>query len=199
MPRGMPEWVERVTVPTPGGSRSEVTFPLCNDEPSLVYFANLAAIVLHVWTSRVPTLDEPEFVLFDLDPGEKCTLQTLATVTLAIRDLLAEIGLKPLVKTTGGYGLARRRSARRGLLVRDGQGLCRNRRPSRGRRTRRARNAAAHHRQAPANSGLHRLRPGRSRQDHRRALLGARPRRRAGLDPAALGRGRGLCAPALEP
>ena len=83
MPRGMPEWVERVTVPTPGGSRSEVTFPLCNDEPSLVYFANLAAIVLHVWTSRIPTLDEPEFVLFDLDPGEKCTLRTLATVTLS--------------------------------------------------------------------------------------------------------------------
>jgi bifunctional non-homologous end joining protein LigD len=105
MPKGMPEWIERVTVPTPGGSRSEVTFPLCNDEPSLVYFANLAAIVLHVWTSHVPVLDEPELLLFDLDPQEKCTLKTLATVTLTIRDLLAEIGLKPLVKTTGGFGL----------------------------------------------------------------------------------------------
>jgi bifunctional non-homologous end joining protein LigD len=105
MPKGMPEWIERVTVPTPGGSRGEVTFPLCNDEPSLVYFANLAAIVLHVWTSHVPGLDEPELLLFDLDPGEKCTLKTLGTVTLRIRDLLAEIGLTPLVKTTGGFGL----------------------------------------------------------------------------------------------
>ena len=105
MPRGMPEWVGRATIPTPGGSRSELTFPLCNDEASLIYFANLAAIVLHVWTSRIPTLDEPDFVLFDLDPGEKCTLKTLSTVTLAIRDLLADVGLKPLVKTTGGYGL----------------------------------------------------------------------------------------------
>jgi bifunctional non-homologous end joining protein LigD len=105
MPKGMPEWIERVTVPTPGGSRSEVTFPLCNDEPSLVYFANLAAIVLHVWTSHVPALDEPELLLFDLDPGEKCTLRTLASVSLTIRDLLVGIGLKPLVKTTGGFGL----------------------------------------------------------------------------------------------
>lgn len=105
MPRGMPEWVGRVTVPTPGGRRSEVTFPLCNDAASLVYFANLAAIVLHVWTSAVPALDEPEFVLFDLDPGERCTLRTLASVTLAVRDLLEEIGLKALVKTTGGFGL----------------------------------------------------------------------------------------------
>ncbi len=105
VPRGMPDWIARVTVPTPGGSRSEVTFPVCNDAPSLVYMANLAAIVLHIWTSRVGALEEPDFVIFDLDPGEQCTLRTLATVTLAIRDLLAEIGLKGLVKTTGGYGL----------------------------------------------------------------------------------------------
>jgi bifunctional non-homologous end joining protein LigD len=105
MPKGMPDWIERVTVPTPGGTRSEVTFPLCNDESSLVYFANLAAIVLHVWTSALPDLDDPEFVLFDLDPGEKCTLATLAKVTLTIRDLLHSVGLKSLVKTTGGYGL----------------------------------------------------------------------------------------------
>jgi bifunctional non-homologous end joining protein LigD len=105
MPRGTPDWIERVTVPTPGGTRSQVTFMLCNDAPSLVYVANLAAIVLHIWTSRVEALDEPDFVIFDLDPGEKCTLKTLATVALRFRTLLEEIGLSPLVKTTGGYGV----------------------------------------------------------------------------------------------
>jgi bifunctional non-homologous end joining protein LigD len=105
MPRGAPEWIDRVTVPTPGGTRSHVTFAVCNDAPSLVYFANLAAIVLHVWTSRVPALEEPDFVVFDLDPGEKCALKTLATVALTVRGLLEEIGLIPLVKTTGGYGV----------------------------------------------------------------------------------------------
>ncbi len=105
MPRGTPDWIDRVTVPTPGGSRSHVTFVVCNDTPSLIYLANLATIVLHIWTSRMPALEEPDFVVFDLDPGEKCTLRTLATVTLAVRDLLGEIGLKPLVKTTGGYGV----------------------------------------------------------------------------------------------
>jgi bifunctional non-homologous end joining protein LigD len=104
-PRGMPDWIDRVAVPTPGGRQRETTFPICNDEASLVYFANLAAIVLHVWTSHVPSLDEPDYVLFDLDPGERCTLRTLASVALAFRDLLKEIGLQPLVKTTGGYGV----------------------------------------------------------------------------------------------
>jgi len=105
IPRGTPDWAGRVTVLTPGGSRSQVTFVVCNDAPTLVYLANLATIVLHVWTSRMPALEEPDFVIFDLDPGEKCTLKTLASVALAIRELLGEIGLRPLVKTTGGYGV----------------------------------------------------------------------------------------------
>jgi bifunctional non-homologous end joining protein LigD len=105
MPRGTPDWIDRVTVPTPGGSRSHVTFLVCDDAPSLVYVANLATIVLHIWTSRVGALEEPDFVIFDLDPGEKCTLKTLTAVTLTVRGLLEAIGLKPLVKTTGGYGV----------------------------------------------------------------------------------------------
>lgn len=105
MPRGIPEWVERVTVPTTTGSRSEITFVLCNDAPTLVLLANLATIVLHVYTSRLPALEEPDFVILDLDPGEQCTLRTLASVTLGVRDLLTEIGLEALVKTTGGYGI----------------------------------------------------------------------------------------------
>jgi bifunctional non-homologous end joining protein LigD len=105
IPKGMPDWVDRVTIATPEGPRSKITYVVCNDAPSLVYLANLAAVVLHVWTSRVGALDEPDFVIFDLDPGEKCTLRTLATVALAVRDLLDEIGLRALVKTTGGSGL----------------------------------------------------------------------------------------------
>lgn len=105
MPKGMPDWVDRVTIRKEDGRREKIDYVVCNDAPSLVYLANLAAIILHIWTSRVETLDEPDFVLFDLDPGEQCTLKTLATVALAVRDLLAGIGLTTLVKTTGGYGV----------------------------------------------------------------------------------------------
>jgi bifunctional non-homologous end joining protein LigD len=106
IPKGMPDWIDRVTIPSSQGHRrSEITYVVCNHAPALVYLANLAAIVLHVWTSRVETLDEPDFVLFDLDPGEECSLRTLATVALAVRDLLGDAGLPSLVKTTGGYGM----------------------------------------------------------------------------------------------
>ncbi len=105
IPRGTPDWIETVAIPTPGGRRAETTFLVCNDAPALVFLANLAAVVLHIWTSKLPALEEPDFVIFDLDPGEKCTLRALATVTLHLRELLESIGLKPLVKTTGGFGL----------------------------------------------------------------------------------------------
>ncbi len=105
LPKGLPDWVARVTISSPDGQRAKTTYTICNDEPTLVYVANLASIVLHVWTSRVETIEEPDYVFFDLDPGEKCTMKTLAAVALEVRDLLASIGLASLVKTSGGMGL----------------------------------------------------------------------------------------------
>jgi bifunctional non-homologous end joining protein LigD len=90
LPKGIPDWVARVTTSSAEGGK-KVTYIVCNDEPTLVYVANLASILLHAWTSRVKSLDEPDFVFFDVDPGEACTLKTLATVTLGIRDALAAI------------------------------------------------------------------------------------------------------------
>jgi bifunctional non-homologous end joining protein LigD len=104
LPKGVPDWVDRVTTIGADSGR-KITYVVCNDEPTLIYVANLASIVLHAWTSRVDSLDDPDFVFFDLDPGEKCSLKTLATVALSLRDALAEIGMECLVKTSGGMGL----------------------------------------------------------------------------------------------
>jgi bifunctional non-homologous end joining protein LigD len=104
VPRGLPDWIP--TVKTAASTNHEqIEFMIANDEATLAYVANLAAVVLHVWYSREPTLDVPDFILIDLDPHEGCTLATLARVALAARDELATIGVTPLVKTTGGSGL----------------------------------------------------------------------------------------------
>lgn len=103
-PRGLPDWVRTVTLPS-HGRHDEIRFVICESEATLAYLANLAAIVLHVWTSRAESLDRPDFVFFDLDPDETCTLETLVRTALALRDELAEIGLRSLVKTSGGSGL----------------------------------------------------------------------------------------------
>lgn len=104
-PKYFPPWIPTVTVKSEHGRSDTVRFMLCNDEATLVYVANLAAIVLHVWTSREGSLDEPDFLFFDLDPGDGCTLATLAKVALGMRETLADIGLVPVVKSSGGSGL----------------------------------------------------------------------------------------------
>lgn len=102
-PRGLPTWVRTVAVDA-STRRDHIDFVVCDDEATLAYIANLGSIVLHVWYSHVPTLDTPDFILIDLDPYE-CGIAVLARVALRFREELANIGLHPLVKTTGGSGL----------------------------------------------------------------------------------------------
>ncbi len=103
-PRGRPAWVRTVAIASGSAKGGKIEYVVCDDEATLVYLANLAAIVLHAWTSRLPALEHPDFMLFDIDPWEGCTLATLARVTLAFGETLREIGLEPLVKTSGASG-----------------------------------------------------------------------------------------------
>ena len=98
--RGFPGWLERVEVPKKDGV---VRHPLADDTRALLWMANQNAVTLHVWPSRVPTLLEPDLCLFDLDPAGDDPAAARAA-TLAVRDLLAELGLRSWVKTTGSKG-----------------------------------------------------------------------------------------------
>jgi bifunctional non-homologous end joining protein LigD len=104
-PRGLPDWVETAVVGNREGERSSTQFIVCNDEATLTYVANLGSIVLHVWTSRVKSLDVPDFLFFDLDPHDGCTLGTLAKTALELKKVVEGIGLSALVKSSGGSGL----------------------------------------------------------------------------------------------
>jgi bifunctional non-homologous end joining protein LigD len=98
--RGFPEWLERVEVPKKDGA---VHHPLAGDARSLLWMANQNSITLHVWPSRVPELMHPDLCLFDLDPAADDPAIARAA-TLEVRDLLAELGLRSWVKTTGSKG-----------------------------------------------------------------------------------------------
>src|SRR5258706_1707949 len=98
--KGFPEWLERVEVPKKGGT---VHHPLVSDTRSLLWFANQNSITPHVWTSRVPNLNQPDLCVFDLDPSED-QQDVLRAAALALRGLLTELGLISWVKTSGSKG-----------------------------------------------------------------------------------------------
>ena len=77
---------------------------LCNGEDDLLYLGNLGAIPLHIWSSRVESIDRPDWCILDLDP-KGAPFRDVVRIALAIGDLCDEIELPSLVKTSGGSGL----------------------------------------------------------------------------------------------
>ena len=75
-----------------------------NDEATLLYLVNQGTLTFHVGFSRVADLDRPDWVLFDLDPGQASFTDAVAVAKALHRALQAE-GRKAFVKTSGKTGL----------------------------------------------------------------------------------------------
>ncbi|HYH58512.1 MAG TPA: non-homologous end-joining DNA ligase [Thermoleophilaceae bacterium] len=76
-----------------------------DDLPTLLEFANKAAIELHPHLALAQSPDRPTVLVFDLDPGAPAGLPECAEVALALRGMLSQLGLESFVKTSGGKGL----------------------------------------------------------------------------------------------
>jgi bifunctional non-homologous end joining protein LigD len=97
-----PSWIPRVELPTERGK--VVPYTLVNDLPTLLYLVNQGALTFHVWFSRVQALDRPDFVLFDLDPGD-APFADLVAVARRLHTELSAQGHEAFVKTSGKTGL----------------------------------------------------------------------------------------------
>ena len=106
-PAHRPDWVPTAEIASPGSTKSRATidYLLGGDLPTLIWAANLAALELHTPMWRFPHLGEPDLLVFDLDPGPPATIVECCRVALLLRPLLAELGLAPAAKTSGGKGL----------------------------------------------------------------------------------------------
>jgi bifunctional non-homologous end joining protein LigD len=108
-PRGTPEWVRTVTLPSPGSTRNRetVTYVVCDELPTLVWLANLAVLELHVpqWRVDGDQPQNPDRLVLDLDPGAPATVIECCQVALLLAEALADDGLLAHPKTSGSKGL----------------------------------------------------------------------------------------------
>jgi bifunctional non-homologous end joining protein LigD len=103
VPGYFPDWITRTEVAKQGGELHHV---VCDKPATVVYLANQACIELHVFLSQVGRLDQPDQLVFDLDPPDNEHFGQARRAALLLRDLLeGELGLTTFVKTTGGHGL----------------------------------------------------------------------------------------------
>lgn len=103
VPGYFPGWIRRTEVKKQDGALRQV---VCDKPATLVYLANQACIEQHVFLSRAGALEEPDQLVFDLDPPDAGGFGLARRAALLLRDLLeGELGGTAYVKTTGGKGL----------------------------------------------------------------------------------------------
>ena len=96
-----PAWIKTVTVKKMGGTVRHV---VCDDTATLVYLANQACVTPHIWLSQADKLDDPDQMMFDLDPSGD-SLEPVKAAVQSLKELLDQPGLPAYVKTTGSPGL----------------------------------------------------------------------------------------------
>ncbi len=110
-PRGAPEWIRRVDVPRRDRAAASETmeFAMVDDLAGLAWFANLAALELHLPMWRVGAGGRPEppdLMVFDLDPGPPADIVQCAEAALLLQRFLSlERGWTAYPKTSGSKGL----------------------------------------------------------------------------------------------
>src|SRR5688572_6066085 len=102
-PEFAPEWIRTEPIWS-NDTQRDIKYFVCDDEESLVYIANLGAIPLHIWASRVGSLELPDWCVIDLDPKEAPFADVIRTAQVLHR-ICEEIRLPNYVKTTGKTGL----------------------------------------------------------------------------------------------
>jgi bifunctional non-homologous end joining protein LigD len=102
VPDYFPDYVKRARVK--GKRGGSVEHVVIENAETLVYLADQACITPHVWLSRLDRPDNPDQLIFDLDPPGR-DLAPMRDAARALRELLEEVGLAANVKSTGSRGL----------------------------------------------------------------------------------------------
>jgi bifunctional non-homologous end joining protein LigD len=103
-PKHRPEWVKTTRV-LAGPHAGYIDYCVCEDLPTLVWMAQLAAIELHPSLSLGAKHERPTVLAFDLDPGPPADVLDCSRVALRLREVLGQLGLECLVKTSGSKGM----------------------------------------------------------------------------------------------
>ncbi|MGH7654951.1 MAG: DNA ligase D [Gemmatimonadaceae bacterium] len=102
-PEFAPSWVRTVPIWSEDTQR-EIRYFVCDDLETLLYVANMGSIPMHIWASRVGSLEQPDWCVIDLDPKD-APFSDVVRTAIAVHELCDAIGWPSHVKTTGKTGL----------------------------------------------------------------------------------------------
>lgn len=95
---------EVITIPVATGSGGTEEYFYIDKAAGLVSEAQMGTLEFHIWGSRVETLEQPDMLVFDLDPDEGMDLDRVRQGVLDVKEILGELSLNSYLKTSGGKG-----------------------------------------------------------------------------------------------
>jgi bifunctional non-homologous end joining protein LigD len=104
LPSYAPPWVERVTM-WAESSKREVTYALCSDRRTLLWFGNQRAVEYHPSLIRVSSPEHMTHLVIDIDPPHGDAFAVAVQAARVVHHVLIDAGLDAVIKTSGAKGL----------------------------------------------------------------------------------------------
>ncbi|MBB5889206.1 DNA polymerase domain-containing protein [Kutzneria kofuensis] len=104
LPKYTPAWVQRQPI-WAEASKREISYALCNDRRTLLWFANQRAVEYHPTLFRLDQWARPTHLVLDLDPPAGDSFRLVVQAAHLIRQALSDCGLSGAVKTSGSKGV----------------------------------------------------------------------------------------------
>jgi bifunctional non-homologous end joining protein LigD len=100
----VPSFVKSVKVYSDSNDK-EIDYIICDNLATLVYLNNLGCIEINPWHSTVKALENPDYLMIDIDPSEKNTFEQVIEAALMVKEILDKAGAESYCKTSGASGL----------------------------------------------------------------------------------------------
>ena len=99
-----PSWVKSLPLYSESAEK-DINYIICNDKPTLLYMANMGCIEMNPWNSRTKALDQPDYLVLDLDPSSENTFEQVIETANVIKEILDKAGAISFPKTSGATGI----------------------------------------------------------------------------------------------
>lgn len=98
-----PPWIKTVEIKSESENKN-INYLLCQNKVTLIYLINLGCIDLNPWNSRIGNLENPDYMVLDLDPEDIGFSEVIKTAVIA-HEIMEDLEIPNFVKTTGLFGM----------------------------------------------------------------------------------------------
>jgi bifunctional non-homologous end joining protein LigD len=86
-------------------TNKDINYIICDNKPTLTYLNNLGSIEINPWHSTVEALDNPDYLMIDIDPSDENTFEQVIEAANVVKEVLDKAGAPSYCKTSGASGL----------------------------------------------------------------------------------------------